>query len=750
MKSSTLKKSLVIVLILGIFSVFLPELKVSAASILVETNADEITANGLCSLREAILNANEKGKLHDDCEAGTGIDTITFDTGVENIILGSALPQIKENLTINGAGVVTVSGGNTVTVFKVHTQATLTLFQVTVINGYTTASGGGINSNGTLIVQESHFENNNALLGGGIYTGKSTTIENSTFVNNRADAGGAVAVSTAGPANLTNLTFFNNQATNGAGAGGGALLISDGTVTLTNLTLAGNSSASNGGGISQTGGTITLKNTIVSGSTGGNCSGAITDDGGNLVWGDNSCPGTVIDPVLQALTNNGGQTQTMALGANSGAVNLALSANCPTKDQRGVYRRSGYCDAGAYEAQPTALSAYSGTPQYGISGYPFNEALVAVVYDGYDNQLGGISLEFSAPSSGASATLNNTQVITGIDGTASVLATANTTTGTYKVTVSSGSLTPADFTLTNTEVAVSSITRAGSNPTNAASINFTVTFNVPVNGVDMNDFSVTVGGAVTDASISGVVGSGASYSVSVNTGSGDGTIRLDLIDDDSITDQIYDLKLGGTGEGNGNFSTGEVYLMDKTSPITTIDSGPVSLTTSPNATFQFSAAETASGFECSLDNGGFTACASPKDYTNLLDGTHTFTVRATDLAGNQGFPAEDYNWVVDTTKPTAVLALLPEFSPASFTVSWTGADANSGVKSFDVEFQLDGGNWTAWLTDTVDLSAVFNGTSNHSYKFRVRAVDNVGNIGDWSVEVETETKNKIYLPFISR
>ena len=52
--------------------------------------------------------------------------------------------------------------------------------------------------------------------------------------------------------------------------------------------------------------------------------------------------------------------------------------------------------------------------------------------------------------------------------------------------------------------------------------------------------------------------------MTVNTGSNDGTVGLNLVDDDSIQDS-GNRKLGGTGLGNGNF-TGQVYTVDKTAP----------------------------------------------------------------------------------------------------------------------------------------------------------------------------------------
>jgi hypothetical protein len=107
---------------------------------------------------------------------------------------------------------------------------------------------------------------------------------------------------------------------------------------------------------------------------------------------------------------------------------------------------------------------------------------------------------------------------------------------------------------------VVSVARASTNPSAAASVKFTVTFNESVTGVDKTDFSLAVIG-VTGASITGVTGSGATYSVAVNTGSGNGTIGLNLIDDDTILDAAFN-PLGGAGAGNGNFN-GQVYTITK-------------------------------------------------------------------------------------------------------------------------------------------------------------------------------------------
>ncbi|MBI5297039.1 MAG: S-layer homology domain-containing protein [Chloroflexi bacterium] len=109
---------------------------------------------------------------------------------------------------------------------------------------------------------------------------------------------------------------------------------------------------------------------------------------------------------------------------------------------------------------------------------------------------------------------------------------------------------------------VVSINRLNASPTAAASVGFSVTFTEPVTGVDAGDFALIADG-VGGASINPVSGSGAMYTVTVNTGyGGNGTLRLDLIDDDSIVD--FNLHpLGDIGVDNGDFTRGQSYQIKR-------------------------------------------------------------------------------------------------------------------------------------------------------------------------------------------
>jgi hypothetical protein len=86
--------------------------------------------------------------------------------------------------------------------------------------------------------------------------------------------------------------------------------------------------------------------------------------------------------------------------------------------------------------------------------------------------------------------------------------------------------------------------------------------------------------------------------------------------------------------------------VDTTPPDTTIDSGPSGTVGEKSATFTFSSSEPNSTFECKLDGAAFSACSSPKKYTGLANGSHTFQVRATDAARNTDATPASRTWTV--------------------------------------------------------------------------------------------------------
>jgi hypothetical protein len=161
------------------------------------------------------------------------------------------------------------------------------------------------------------------------------------------------------------------------------------------------------------------------------------------------------------------------------------------------------------------------------------------------------------------------------------------------------------------------------------------------------------------------------------------------------------------------------WTIDTTPPDTTLTATPPAVTNSPSASFSFTATETGSTFQCTLDGGAFVACTSPQSYSALAGGSHTFQVRATDPAGNADSTPASFTWTVDTAAPDTALTATPPAvtnSPgASF--SFTATETGSAFQC-----TLDGGAFVA-CTSPQSYSALAGG----SHTFQVRAADPAGN-----------------------
>jgi hypothetical protein len=62
-----------------------------------------------------------------------------------------------------------------------------------------------------------------------------------------------------------------------------------------------------------------------------------------------------------------------------------------------------------------------------------------------------------------------------------------------------------------------------------------------------------------------------------------------------------------------------------------------------NVSFTFTVGDPTASFSCQLDSESWTACTSPKSYTGVGLGSHTFRVKATNAEGTEPTPAT-YTW----------------------------------------------------------------------------------------------------------
>jgi hypothetical protein len=216
-----------------------------------------------------------------------------------------------------------------------------------------------------------------------------------------------------------------------------------------------------------------------------------------------------------------------------------------------------------------------------------------------------------------------------VDGDAISDAAANTLAGTHTIAVIFTG--QPVYTIDKAPPVVNSIFPADANPSVAATVHFTITFSKSVTGVDAADFALVQAGGVSGATIAGVSGSGTIWSVTSNTGTGNGTLGLNLVNGDSISDTAGNI-LAGAHTGATLFTGQPVYTIAK--PLTVQSVSPVGLeinvpqgTAVVNvvvATFTSSGGSpTASDFTATIDWGDGTS--SPGTIAALASG---FTVTA--------------------------------------------------------------------------------------------------------------------------
>ncbi len=275
-----------ILLLTALTLIFCPELSVHAATLVVDTDNDELDGspgNGACSLREAIDNANNDNGAQADCTAGAGSDAITLPSGVYTLAGASGEDNnasgdldITGVLTINGvsSGATRIQAGSSSPVSGacadcvdrvLHTMenSTVTLNNLTIRYGRAPDNSGSLTDH----------------CGGGILDTGSLTLSNCIVGWNRAGDGdegglggfgGGIYSFGLGVLQLTGVSVIYNRT--GDGGNGGDAVDDD----------AGNGgSGGMGGGVSS--GISTVIDSIIAGNTtgAGGDGGDVTSGNGN-------------------------------------------------------------------------------------------------------------------------------------------------------------------------------------------------------------------------------------------------------------------------------------------------------------------------------------------------------------------------------------------------------------------------------------------------------------------------------------
>src|SRR5439155_296782 len=176
------------------------------------------------------------------------------------------------------------------------------------------------------------------------------------------------------------------------------------------------------------------------------------------------------------------------------------------------------------------------------------------------------------------------------------------------------------------------------------------------------------------------------------------------------------------------------WSVDTAPPDTLLDSMPFNPTNQTTANFTFHATEPGSTFECILNGSAFAPCSSPAQYT-VVDGSHTFQVRAIDQAHNPDPTPASFTWTVDTQAPDTVIDSAPADPTNSNTATFTFHGDLAGGDTF--QCQLDGQTPTACNSGTVTYSGLAAG----EHLFTVAARDAAGNTDQsaaafaWTIDV---------------
>ncbi len=190
-----------------------------------------------------------------------------------------------------------------------------------------------------------------------------------------------------------------------------------------------------------------------------------------------------------------------------------------------------------------------------------------------------------------------------------------------------------------------------------------------------------------------------------------------------------------------SFTPGATMTRSSTINYALAFAGPVSGLTKGD----FRISGTASGCVLGAPAGGPTSYTI--QVTSCSSGTVTLKLNpnsVTDAASNVGPSGEisATKVTIDKTAPAVgtvkaslrtgvTLASSATNAPLPMTVSWSATDAGSGVRSYDVKRSKDGGAYERIASAITAASLSSTVTPGHSYKFKVRARDNAGNVGSW-------------------
>ena len=152
---------------------------------------------------------------------------------------------------------------------------------------------------------------------------------------------------------------------------------------------------------------------------------------------------------------------------------------------------------------------------------------------------------------------------------------------------------------------------------------------------------------------------------------------------------------------------------------TRITSGPSGTIFTDSATFTF-VSPLDGGFQCRLDGGSWSACSSPKAYSSLADGPHTFAVRALNGAGHPDPTPTVATFTVLTQPPETTITSGPSGTIATDAATFAFESSQPGGFQCRLDSQGEG-DW-----HPCDSPHSYSSLADGAHVFEARAVNTAG------------------------
>jgi hypothetical protein len=206
------------------------------------------------------------------------------------------------------------------------------------------------------------------------------------------------------------------------------------------------------------------------------------------------------------------------------------------------------------------------------------------------------------------------------------------------------------------------------------------------------------------------------------------------LDPADVTAFVTGLTFVQAGEFSGTMTPILASTVGLETPV--ISSAPASPTRQTTATFEFSDADPTATFLCALDDdapAAFASCSSPSTYgaapgAPLSAGTHTFHVKARDLAGIESGIAP-FTWTIDLAAPALAFSGVPldpsNSSSASF--SFFASEASTFACQLDEQAPEPCSPDPTAPGDPTRATRTYAGLDAGGHTFTVTATDGAGN-----------------------